>query len=75
MKLPIKSHPSSRSPFFPEVVLVLKYDGFKGEAIKLIPYDMIDIIYKTVKPSHYKKFPIIQNIKNLMFQVIFRFSG
>ena len=25
---------------------------------------MIDIIYKTVKPSHLKKLKIIQNIKN-----------
>ena len=34
---------------------------------------MIDIIYKTVKPSHLKKLQIIQNIKNLVFQVIFIF--
>ena len=32
---------------------------------------MIDIIYKTVKPSQSKKLQVIQNIKNLMFQVIF----
>ena len=30
---------------------------------------MIDIIYKTVNPSHLEKFQIMQNIKNLMFQV------
>ena len=36
---------------------------------------MVDIIYKTVKPSHLKKLQIIQNIKNLMFQVIFIFSN
>ena len=35
---------------------------------------MIDIICKTVKPSHLKELHIIQNIKNLMFQVIFIFS-
>ena len=35
---------------------------------------MIDIIYKTVIPSHLKKLLIKQNIKNLMFQVIFIFS-
>ena len=35
---------------------------------------MVDIIYKTVKPSPLKKLQVIQNIKNLMFQVIFIFS-
>ena len=35
---------------------------------------MIDVIYKTVKPSHLKKLQIIQNIKNLILQVIFIFS-
>ena len=35
---------------------------------------MIDIIYKTVKLPHVKKFQTIQNIKQLMFQVIFLFS-
>ena len=35
---------------------------------------MIDIIYKTAKPSHFKKLEIIQNINNLMFKVIFIFS-
>ena len=34
---------------------------------------MIDIIYKTVKPSHLEKLRIIQNINNLMFQVIFMY--
>ena len=32
---------------------------------------MIDNIYKPVKPSQLKKLQIMQNIKNLMFQVIF----
>ena len=45
----------------------------KGEVIKLIPYYMIDIIYKTVKPSHLKQLQIIKNIKNPMFQIIFIF--
>ena len=35
---------------------------------------MIDIIHKTVKPSHWKKLQIKQNIKNLILQVIFIFS-
>ena len=35
---------------------------------------MIDIIYQTVKPSHLKKLQVKQNIKNLLFQVIFIFS-
>ena len=60
--------------FFSDVVLVSNYHGCKGEAIKLIPDHMIDIIYKTVKPTHLKRLHIIQNIKNLMFQVIFIFS-
>ena len=33
----------------------------------------MDVIYKTVKPLHLKKLQFIQNIKNLMFQVIFIF--
>ena len=32
---------------------------------------MIDIIYRTVKPPHLKKFQIMRNIKNLMSQVVF----
>ena len=35
---------------------------------------MIDIIYKTVKPSQLKKLQIKQNKNNLIFQVIFMFS-
>ena len=34
---------------------------------------MKDIIYKIVKPSHLKKLQVTQDIKNLMFQVIFIF--
>ena len=52
----------------------IKLSWLQGEAIKLIPYYIIDIIYKTVKLSHLKKLQITQNIKNLMFQVIFIFS-
>ena len=42
--------------------------------LKLIPYYMIDNIYKTVRPSNSKKLQVIQNIKDLMSQVIFIFS-
>ena len=35
---------------------------------------MIDIIYKTAKPSHLEKLQIIQNTSNLIFEVIFIFS-
>ena len=42
--------------------------------MKIISYYLIDIIYKTVKPSYFKKLEIIKNIKNLMLQVIFIFS-
>ena len=38
--------------------------------MKLIPYYLIDIIYKTLRPSDLKKLQIIQNIINLVFQVI-----
>ena len=56
LKLPTKSHPSSRYlGIFSGVDLVSNYHGCKRETIKLIPYYMIDIIYKTVKPSHWKK--------------------
>ena len=72
LKLPIKIHPSSRQSFSLDVVLVSNYHGCKGEEIQLIPYYMTDIIYKTVKPSHLKKLQVIQTIKNLMFQVIFK---
>ena len=34
---------------FFDVILVSSYHGCKGENVKLIPYYMIDIIYKTVK--------------------------
>ena len=43
--------------------------------MKLIPYYLIDIIYKTLRPSDLKKLQIIQNIINLVFQVISIFSN
>ena len=48
------------------------YHGCKGEVINLIPhyvFDLIDIIYKTVKASHLEKLQIIPNINKLKFQV------
>ena len=50
------------------------YHGCKGEAMNLILNYLIDIIYKTVKPSHLKKLQIVQNINELMFQAILIFS-
>ena len=41
--------------------------------LKLLLHYMIDIIYKTVKPSHSEKLQIIENKNNLMFQFIFTF--
>ena len=35
---------------------------------------MIDIIYKALRLSHFQKLQMMQNIKNVMFQVIFIFS-
>ena len=77
LKLPIESNPSSvfgRVFFSGVVVLVSNYHGCKGEAIKLILYYIIDVIYKIVNLSQLKKVQIIQNIKNLVFQVISTFS-
>ena len=74
LSLSIKSYPSSRYLFFSDVILVSKYRGSKGQTIKLIPFYMIDIIYKTVKPSYLKKLQIIENINNTMVEFIFIFS-
>ena len=63
----MKSHPS-------DGILVSNYHGCKEEATNVMPHYLIDIIHKTVKPSHLEKLQIIQNINNLMFQVIFIFS-
>ena len=49
----------------------IRLSGCKGEAIKLIPYYMKDIIYKTVKPSQLKKLQIIQNIKFQVMSIYF----
>ena len=54
--------------------MIIKYHGCQGEAMQLIPYYLIDIIYKTVKPSYLKKLQVIQNTKNLIFQVIVSFT-
>ena len=47
-------------------------DANKRLAHKVITtlFDLIDI-YKTVKPSHFEKLQIMQNVNKLMFQVIF----
>ena len=42
------------------------YRGCKEEAINLIPQYLIDIIHKTVKPSHIEKLQIIKNINKLI---------
>ena len=49
------------------------YHGCKGEAINLILHYVIDIIYKTVKPSNLEKLQIIKYINKLIFQVALRF--
>ena len=66
-----KKPPFIKVAIFSSVVLVSNYHGCKGEAIKLISYFMMDIIYKTVRPSHLKKLQIIKKYKKLMFQVNF----
>ena len=40
---------------FSNVIIVSNYHGCKAEAINLIPPYMIEIIHKTVKPSHLEK--------------------
>ena len=63
-----KNHPLSRATIFSDVTLVSNHHGCKGETISLIPYYMIDIIYKTVKPSHFQKITNHAKINKLMFQ-------
>ena len=41
--------------YFSDVILVSNYHGCKGEAIKLIPFPMIDIIYKHCEAITYEK--------------------
>ena len=48
--------------------------GCKEEVISLIPHYLIDIVHRTVKPSHLEKLQIIEDINKLMVQVIFVFS-
>ena len=50
------------------------YHGCKEEVKNFSTHYLIDIIYKTIKPSHLEKLIIIQNVNKLMFQVIFVFS-
>ena len=40
---------------FSDAILVSSYHGCKEEAINLIPHYLIDVIYKTVKPTHLEK--------------------
>ena len=47
-----KKPPFIKAAIFFDAILVSKQHGCKGETIKLIPYDMIDIIWKIVKSSH-----------------------
>ena len=42
------------------------YHGCKEEAINLIPHYLIDVIHKTVKPSHLEKLKITENINKLI---------
>ena len=46
-----KNPPFIKVNIFSDVILVSNYHGCKGEAINLIPYYLIDIIYKTIKLS------------------------
>ena len=50
---------------FSDVILVSNYHGRKEEAINLIPHYLINIIHKTVKPSHLENLQTIQNINNV----------
>ena len=49
-----KKRPFFKVAIFPDAVLASNYHGCKEEAIKWIPYYMVDIIHKTVKPSPFK---------------------
>ena len=63
LNLHLKSQPLSRKLFFSDAVLASNYYGFKGEATKLIPYNMIDFIYKIVELSPLKKLQIMKKNK------------
>ena len=45
----------------------------RGNKLNTTLFDLIDIIYKTVKPSNLEKLQIIKNINKLIFQVAFKF--
>ena len=64
--------PFIKVAIFCDTVLVSNYHSCKGEAIKLITYCMIDIICKTVKPSHLKKLKIMQNIKKPNVRILIK---
>ena len=69
LNIPIKSHPSLEQPLLSDIILVPNYHGCKEEIINLILHYLIDIICKTVKPSHLEKLKIIRNVDKPMFQV------
>ena len=46
---------SQGSLWWPNAILVSNYHGCKGEAINLLPHYLIEIIHKTIKPSHLEK--------------------
>ena len=48
---------------FPDVILVSNYHACKGEAIKLIPYYMVDIIYKLQSHHHWKSYKLYKIYK------------
>ena len=59
------------------IILVSNYHGSKVEARNFIPHYLIDIIHKTLKPSHLKKFQFMEkenNFNKLISQVILIFS-
>ena len=61
-KLPtLNLPPFIKVAIFSDEILVLNYHGCKEEATNLIPHYLIDIIQKTVKPSHLEKLQITQN--------------
>ena len=71
----MKSHSSLiKEAILSDVILMSNYHGCKEETINLTTHYLIDIIHKTVKPSHLEKLQIKKNINRLMFQVIFIFS-
>ena len=66
--------PFIKVAIFSDVILVSNYHGCKEEVINLIAHYLVNIIYKTVNPSHLEELEIIRNVNKLMFQVIFIFS-